>query len=264
MAIRPAVTAVAERPWHALAADAAVQAFASSEDGLTSDEAAARLTEFGPNRLPRAAGRGPLLRFLLQFHNVLIYVLLAAAAITAVLHHWVDAGVVLAVTLANAVIGFIQEGKAEQALEAIRSMIDPKATVLRDGHRQTVGADTIVPGDIVLIEAGARVPADLRLIRARGLRIDEAMLTGESVPVEKAAEPVDRQAAIGDRQSWPSPAPSSPPARASASSSPPAEDRDRPHQRAARRGRIADDAARAPDGPFRPPTDGRDPGRARR
>ena len=197
----PAVTVVAERPWHALDAEAAREAFASSEHGLDTDEARARLTVFGPNRLPQAVGRGPLLRFLLQFHNVLIYALLAAAALSAALHHWVDAGVVLAVTLANAAIGFIQEGKAVQALEAIRCMIDPKATVLRDGHRVTVSADTIVPGDIVLIEAGARVPADIRLIRARGLRIDEAILTGESVPADKAAVPVAPEAAIGDRRS---------------------------------------------------------------
>ena len=166
----PAVATVDERPWHALNADLALQAFASSEQGLDTDDVKARLVAFGPNRLPQAPGRGPFLRFLLQFHNVLIYTLLAAAALSAALHHWVDAGVVLAVTLANAIIGFIQEGKATQALEAIRGMIDPKATVLRDGHRVTVSADAIVPGDIVLIEAGARVPADIRLIRARGLR----------------------------------------------------------------------------------------------
>ena len=198
---RPAVSAVAERPWHALDADVALEAFASSEHGLDSDEATARLTAFGPNRLPQAPRRGPLLRFLLQFHNVLIYTLLAAAVLSAALAHWVDAGVVLAVTLANAIIGFIQEGKATQALEAIRGMIDPKATVLRDGHRLTVSADAIVPGDIVLIEAGARVPADIRLTRARGLRIDEAALTGESVPSDKAALPVEPQAAVGDRRS---------------------------------------------------------------
>ena len=197
----PAVTSVEERPWHALDADVALQAFASSEQGLDTDEVKARLAAFGPNRLPQAPGRGPFLRFLLQFHNVLIYTLLAAAVLSAALHHWVDAGVVLAVTLANAIIGFIQEGKATQALKAIRSMIDPKATVLRDGHRVTVGADTIVPGDIVLIEAGARVPADVRLIRARGLRVDEAILTGESVPADKAAGPVEPDAALGDRRS---------------------------------------------------------------
>ncbi len=197
----PAVTDVAERPWHALDAEAALQAFASSEQGLDAAEAAARLTAFGPNRLPQPPRRSALTRFLLQFHNVLIYTLLVAAVLSAALAHWVDAGVVLAVTLANAVIGFIQEGKAAEALEAIRGMIDPKASVLRDGHRITVSADAIVPGDIVLVEAGARVPADVRLMRARGLRIDEAILTGESVPSDKAAIPVEASASIGDRRS---------------------------------------------------------------
>ena len=201
VAIHPAVTAVAERPWHALDAAEALEAFVASEHGLDTEEAEARLTAFGPNRLPRAPGRGPFTRFLLQFHNVLIYALLAAAVLSAALGHWVDAGVVLAVTLANAAIGFIQEGKATQALEAIRGMIDPKASVLRDGHRVTVSADAIVPGDIVLIEAGARVPADVRLVRARGLRIDEAILTGESVAADKAAVPVEESAGIGDRRS---------------------------------------------------------------
>ena len=171
---RPAITAVAERPWHALEADAALAAFHTSHHGLEPAEAAARIAVFGPNRLPRTSGRGAFVRFLLQFNNVLIYVLLAAAVLSAALGHWIDAAVVLGVTLANAIIGFIQEGRAAQALEAIRGMIDPRATVLRDGHRATIGADEIVPGDIVLVEAGARVPADLRLMRARGLRIDEA------------------------------------------------------------------------------------------
>ena len=198
---RPAITAVAERPWHALEADAALAAFHTSHHGLESDEAAARIAVFGPNRLPRTSGRGAFVRFLLQFNNVLIYVLLAAAVLSAALGHWIDAAVVLGVTLANAIIGFIQEGRAAQALEAIRGMIDPRATVLRDGHRATIGADEIVPGDIVLVEAGARVPADLRLMRARGLRIDEATLTGESVPVDKTPAPVTNDAQLGDRRS---------------------------------------------------------------
>ena len=231
----------------------ALQAFASSEQGLDTDEAKARLAAFGPNRLPQAPGRGPFLRFLLQFHNVLIYTLLAAAVLSAALDHWVDAGVVLAVTLANAIIGFIQEGKADQALEAIRGMIDPKATVLRDGHRVTVSADTIVPGDIVLIEAGARVPADIRLIRARGLRIDEAILTGESVPADKAAVPVEPQAAIGDRRSMAFSgtfvAAGQGVGIAVATGQ---KTRARPHQHAARRGRNAADAAGAPDGSISP------------
>jgi calcium-translocating P-type ATPase len=173
----------------------------ATPEGLTTPEAAQRLARHGPNRLPESRGRGPLLRFLLQFHNVLIYVLLGAAVVTGVLQHWVDTGVILAVVLANAVIGFVQEGKAEAAMAAIRNMLAPKAAVLRDGQRVTLEGADLVPGDIVLLEAGDKVPADLRVIEARGLAAQEAILTGESVPVEKAPGPVAADAGIGDRGS---------------------------------------------------------------
>ncbi|GAB4177804.1 MAG: cation-transporting P-type ATPase [Thalassobaculales bacterium] len=187
--------------WHALDGGEALAALASSPEGLTAAEAARRLAVHGPNRLPEGARRGALAQFLLQFHNLLIYVLLAAGALAATLGHVADAAVILAVVLANAVIGFIQEGKAERALDAIRGMIDPHAAVLRDGRRLTLPAAEVVPGDIVLLEAGDRVPADLRLLTARSLRIDEAVLTGESAPADKAVAPVAAAAAIGDRSS---------------------------------------------------------------
>ena len=196
----PAITTVPERPWHALGGDVALEALHARHGGLDSTEAAARLASFGPNRLPRSAGRSPLVRFLLQFNDVLIYVLLAAAVLSAALAHWVDAAVVVAVTVVNAIIGFLQEGRAERALEAISGMVEPRATVLRDGHRATIQADSVVPGDVVLLEAGTRVPADIRLLRARGLRIDEAALTGESVPADKTPAPTDVHAPLGDRQ----------------------------------------------------------------
>ncbi|WP_054007437.1 HAD-IC family P-type ATPase [Cypionkella psychrotolerans] len=173
----------------------------ASPEGLTAQEAARRLAEHGPNRLPEERGRGPVLRFLVQFHNVLIYVLLGAAVVTGALQHWVDTGVILAVVLANAVIGFIQEGKAEAAMAAIRNMLAPKAAVLRGGQRVTVDGAELVPGDIVLLEAGDKVPADLRVLEARGLAAQEAILTGESVPVEKTTGPVAADAPLGDRQS---------------------------------------------------------------
>ena len=186
---------------HARTGDACLLALNAGVTGLTGAEAARRLVEHGPNRLPAARGHGTLLRFLLQFHNVLIYVLLCAAVVTATLQHWVDTGVILAVVLANAVIGFIQEGKAEAGMAAIRQMLAPRAAVLRDGRRLTVNGEEIVPGDIVLLEAGDKVPADLRVIEARGLAAQEAILTGESVPVEKDVVPVAADAAIGDRRS---------------------------------------------------------------
>jgi len=185
--------------WHQLQPDEALAAQQTTDSGLNADEAAHRLAEHGPNRLTPSAKRGPLLRFLLQFHNVLIYVLLAAAVVTALLAHWVDTAVIAGVVVINAIIGFIQEGKAEQAMEAIRRMLSPEATVLRDGRRVVVAAETLVPGDIVLLQSGDKVPADLRLLKAKNLRIEEAALTGESAAVEKNIEAVDATASLGDR-----------------------------------------------------------------
>jgi len=167
--------------------------------GLAKDKADLRLGEYGHNRLPEVSTRGPLVRFLYQFHNVLIYVLLAASGVTAMLGHWVDAGVILGVVVVNAVIGFVQEGKAENALKAIRRMLSPQAMVLRDGQRATIPADELVPGDVVFMQSGDKVPADLRLFRVKSLQIQESVLTGESVAVEKRIEPVTDDAELGDR-----------------------------------------------------------------
>ena len=187
--------------WHASESSEVLAALAASPQGLAADEARRRRLQCGPNRLPQAARRGRLQRFLLQFHNLLIYVLLAAGALSIGLGHPIDAVVIFGVVIINAIVGFVQEGRAEEALDAIRAMIDPRATVLRDGRRTTVAADDIVPGDLVVLEAGDRVPADLRLLRMRNLRVAEAVLTGESVPVEKAAAAVAADAPLGDRAS---------------------------------------------------------------
>ena len=167
--------------------------------GLEARAAAVRWREHGPNKLPEPPRDSLLKRFLLQLHNVLIYILLAAALGTALLGEWIDTGVIFGVVLINSIIGVIQEGKAEKALDSIKALLSPKATVLRDGHRQTLDATLLVPGDIVLLKAGDRVPADLRLLECHGLRIDEALLTGESVPAEKNSEPVQENAPLGDR-----------------------------------------------------------------
>ena len=190
-----------DRAFHALSAEEAMRALGASPEGLSEAEAARRLARHGPNRLPEAPRRGALRRFLGQFRNLLIYVLLGAAAATLALQHWVDAGVILAVVLANAAIGFVQEGRAEQAMEAIQDMLAPRAAALRDGRRRSLDAAELVPGDLALVEAGDRVPADLRLIEARGLKVEEAALTGESVPVDKSPAPVPAEAALGDRGS---------------------------------------------------------------
>ncbi len=185
--------------WHVLATEDVLARLDVTAGGLDSAEAADRLARHGENVLPEPPRRSPLTRFLLQFHNVLIYVLIAAAIITAALDHWIDTGVIVAVVVVNAVIGFIQEGKAEKAMEAIRDMLAPRAAVLRDGSRHTVEARELVPGDVVLLEAGDKVPADLRLVSAHGLQAQEAILTGESVPVDKDTRPAAPDSALGDR-----------------------------------------------------------------
>ena len=187
--------------WHALDSTAVLVSLQSGEDGLSPAEARERLARFGRNELPPPPRRHPAVRFLAQFHNTLIYFLLAASVAAFALGHVVDAGVIVAVVLVNAVVGFIQEGKAEQALDAISGLIAPKASVLRNGQRISVPAAELVPGDLVLLEAGDQVPADLRLLRTRALLVDEAILTGESVAAQKQEEPAENDAQLGDRTS---------------------------------------------------------------
>ena len=190
-----------DRTWHATPASEIYRAFETHRTGLSSEEATRRLTHYGTNALPEAAARHPVLRFLAQFNNTLIYFLLCSAVAAWALGHAVDASVILAVVTINAIVGFIQEGKAEEALNAIRKLISPKASVLRDGHRTTLAATELVPGDVVLLEAGDQVAADLRLVRTRGLLIEEAVLTGESTAAEKHDTAVAPDAALGDRTS---------------------------------------------------------------
>ena len=189
-------TSSAPTAWHIYDAKSVFKKVSSSEEGLTQENAQQHLNKYGPNRLRPMKKKGPLARFMVQFHNVLIYVLLAAGVVTAILGHGVDSGVIFGVVVINAIIGFIQEGKAEKALEAIRNMLSHQAMVKRDGQFIGLPADQLVPGDVVLLQSGDKVSADLRLFKARELRIDEAILTGESVPVEKITTPVSEQATI--------------------------------------------------------------------
>ena len=170
-----------------------------SEAGLTSAEADRRLSQQGPNVLPRVERRGPLLRLLLQFHNPLIYTLIVAAGVTYAVGEPVDASVIVAVVLANAAIGFLQEGRAERALDALAQMIVVEAVVLRDGARVRLPATALVPGDVVMLSPGDMVSADLRLIDVDDLHVDESALTGESVPVAKADSVLPPETVLGDR-----------------------------------------------------------------
>jgi len=194
-------TPSAAAAWHALPADEVVQRLATDlKKGLDAGEASSRLAKYGPNKLPEGKKRGPLLRFLSQFHNVLVYVLLGAGFVKLIMGLWIDAAIILTVVALNGLLGFIQEGKAEQALDSIRNMLSAEARTVRGGETRMVPADQIVPGDIVLLESGDKVPADLRLAEAKNLRTEEAALTGESVPAEKSVEPVSEKATVGDRE----------------------------------------------------------------
>jgi magnesium-transporting ATPase (P-type) len=185
--------------WHAQDEATVLQTLHSAAQGLSRAEAQQRLAQHGPNRLSAPERPGWLRRIAAQFHNLLIYTLLAAAGVTVLLGDYLDAAVIFGVVLINAVIGFVQEGKAERALEAVHAMLASHAVVLRQGERHEIDAADLVPGDMVLIESGARVPADLRLLSAKNLRIDEAALTGESVPVDKDPAPVAAAAPLAER-----------------------------------------------------------------
>jgi len=187
--------------WHARSVEEVFKELDTNETGLSPEEAHSRLAVYGPNLLKPPKRRGPVQRFLGQFNNVLLYVLIGAAVVTAFLGHWVDTGVIAGVVLINAIIGFIQEGKAEKALEAIQAMLSPQSGARRGGLSLTVMAETLVPGDIVLLQSGDRVPADLRLLETKSLQIQESALTGESEAVEKAPGPVTPKTELGDRTS---------------------------------------------------------------
>jgi cation-transporting ATPase F len=167
--------------------------------GLSTDEARRRLQEYGPNELPHVAATGPVIRLLRQMHNPLIYVLLVSGAVTVFLGEYVDAAVILGVVLVNTVVGFVQESRAESALDALRSLVRTEARVLRDGAQRLMPSTELVPGDVVLVEAGDKLPADLRLVAHAELQSDESALTGESVPVAKDESTVPVGTQMADR-----------------------------------------------------------------
>jgi magnesium-transporting ATPase (P-type) len=189
-----------EKHWHHLPLEEVLDLLDTDpEKGLDRFEVEDRQQDFGPNALTQRKGQGPLLRFLLQFHQALVYILLVAVVIKALLGAWVDAGVIFGVVLLNSIIGFLQEDKALSALEALSRALTTETTVLRTGEKQRIDARGLVPGDIVLLASGDRVPADLRLLRSRSLQIDESALTGESLPVEKRSGVLKHDTTLADR-----------------------------------------------------------------
>jgi potassium/sodium efflux P-type ATPase len=189
-----------EIAFHAIEVSDAMVLQGTSADGLGVQEAQRRLAQFGYNQLREHKKTPAWLRFLHQFHDPLIYVLLATAGITAVLQHFVDTAVILGVVVINAIIGYIQEAKAEKAIDSIKRMLSPTAIAVRGGAKVSVPARELVPGDIVHLYSGDKVPADLRIVQQKNLQIDEAALTGESLPVEKITEALPAELSLGDRR----------------------------------------------------------------
>ena len=187
--------------WYGISADETVRRLGSGLKGLTATEVEARRTRYGYNELSGEKRGGILKAIYKQINQLLIYILLLAAVVTAILGHMIDTAVILAVVLANVVIGLVQELKADKAIEALDKLVVSECTVVRDGQRTTIPSREIVVGDMVLFESGNKVPADVRLVHVKGLKIDEALLTGESVPVEKTSELLRGNAAsLGDRR----------------------------------------------------------------
>ena len=188
-----------DRPYYQQTVDETLSNIHSTLEGLSGTEASVRLQQHGENALPQKEGKPAWLRFLAHFNDVLIYVLLVAALLKLFMGHWVDMLVILGVAIVNALIGHIQESNAEKSLQSIRNMLSSEAVVVRQGNHETIPTTALVPGDIVVIRAGDRIPADLRVIEAHNLRVEEAILTGESTVVEKNSDALSGELPLGDR-----------------------------------------------------------------
>jgi Ca2+-transporting ATPase len=189
------------QPWHALSAEEVLGHLKVHENGLTSSEAEARMTQYGPNQLTEAPRPSFFQLLWEQFNNFIVMLLIVASIVSALLGEWVDASAIIAIVLLNAILGIVQERRAEEALAALKKLAAPEARVLRDGHHVTVSSRELVPGDIVFLEAGNHVPADMRLLEVANMRVDEAALTGESLTVQKnAAMKLEENIPLGDRK----------------------------------------------------------------
>ena len=190
-----------QTPWHALEVEEVLRDLQVHENGLTAREASQRLQRYGPNQLQEAPRPSFWITLWDQLNNFVVILLIVSSFISALLWEWIDALAILSIVILNTVLGIIQERRAEEALAALKRLAAPDAHVLRNGHRQTLPAHDLVPGDIVFLEAGNYVPADMRLLQAVNLRVQEASLTGELLPVEKnAALVLNQNVALGDRK----------------------------------------------------------------
>jgi len=186
-------------PWHSLEIEKVMEKLSAKEHGLTADELEKRQEKYGKNVLPEKGGKNVILLFLKQFKDFLILILLVAAGIAWWAGHMADVYIILAVILFNAIMGFMQEYKAEKAIKAIKGMVKKRAWVVRDGRETEVEAEDIVPGDIIVLKEGSTIPADGRLIKAKNLHTEEASLTGESMPVDKVTDSVTEDTPVADR-----------------------------------------------------------------
>src|SRR4030066_210919 len=179
--------------WYQLEENKVLKKLETSEEGLSDSEAGKRLETYGPNKLPEAEAISKLKILFHQFTSPLIYILMVAAIVTAFLGEYIDTGVIVAVLILNAIIGYFQEYKAETSVRALKSMVVPRARVLREGKEKEIPSEDLAPGDIVLLASGGKVPADLRLFKTTEIKIEEASLTGESVPVEKRPRSIQEE-----------------------------------------------------------------------
>src|SRR4030066_2253382 len=179
--------------WYQIDKEEVLKKLGTSEEGLSGSEAKKRLGKYGPNKLPEAEGISRLKILFHQFTSPLIYILMVAAVVIAFLGEYIDTGVIVAVLILNAVIGYFQEYKAETSLRALKGMVVPRARVGREGKEKEIPSEDLAPGDIVLLASGGKVPADLRLFKTTELKIEEAALTGESIPVEKRPRTIQEE-----------------------------------------------------------------------
>jgi Ca2+-transporting ATPase len=190
-----------QQAWHAQPSKTVAEGLnADVKLGLSSNDATIRQQRYGMNNITEHKGTGPFKRFMIQFHQPLVYILLAAVAVTMALGEWVDSAVIFMVVLLNAIIGFVQESKALQAINALSKSVKSTAIVIRDGNKISISAEQLVPGDLVVLQPGDKVSADMRLIKVKDLKIDESALTGESVATEKNSTLLPKDSVLGDRR----------------------------------------------------------------